>query len=47
MLYNGSISLLQLSGSGATIGQVRMLVLNRIDHLHDADGPLTTRMGDL
>lgn len=47
MLYNGSISLLQLSGSGATNGQVRMLVLNRIDHLHDADGPLTTRMGDL
>lgn len=47
MLYNGSISLLQLSGEGATNGQVRMLVLNRIDHLHDADGPLTTRMGDL
>ena len=45
MLYNGSISLLQLTeGSHA---QVRLLVLNRIDHLHDADGPLTTRMGDL
>jgi probable phosphoglycerate mutase len=41
MLYNGSINLLE----GTT--QVRLLELNRIDHLRGPDGQLATRMGDL
>lgn len=41
ILYNGSISTLEFNG------QVRLLTLNRIDHLRDADGELGTRMGDL
>lgn len=41
ILYNGSISTLELNG------QLRLLTLNRIDHLRDADGELFTRMGDL
>jgi probable phosphoglycerate mutase len=41
MLYNGSINVIEFNG------QVRLLELNRIDHLRTADGALTTRMGDL
>lgn len=41
MLYNGSINVLE----GTT--QVRLLELNRIDHLRGPDGQLGTRMGDL
>jgi probable phosphoglycerate mutase len=41
MLYNGSISVLEFKT------QVRLLELNRIDHLRDPNGELGTRMGDL
>lgn len=41
MLYNGSISVVEFNG------RVRLLELNRIDHLRTADGALATRMGDL
>jgi len=41
ILYNGSISVLEFGE------QVRLLELNRIDHLRDPDGTLGTRMGDL
>jgi len=41
MLYNGSINLLERTT------QVRLLELNRIDHLRGPDGELGTRMGDL
>jgi len=41
MLYNGSINLLEFSG------QIRLMALNQIDHLRDADGTLQSRLGDL
>jgi broad specificity phosphatase PhoE len=41
MLYNASISVIEFNG------QVRLLELNRIDHLRTPDGALGTRMGDL
>ncbi len=28
-------------------GQLRLMTLNRIDHLFDDDGPLQSRLGDL
>lgn len=41
MLYNGSINTLELTK------QLRLMTLNRIDHLRDDDGPLASRLGDL
>ncbi|MCE9607982.1 MAG: histidine phosphatase family protein [Planctomycetia bacterium] len=41
MLYNGSINVLEFTG------QIRLMSLNQIDHLRDADGTLQSRLGDL
>ena len=41
MLYNGSISVLDRQA------QVRLVELNRIDHLRGPDGSPGTRLGDL
>jgi len=41
MLYNGSINMLEFNG------RLRLMTLNRIDHLRDEDGPLASRLGDL
>ncbi|HET6882200.1 MAG TPA: histidine phosphatase family protein [Pirellulales bacterium] len=41
MLYNGSISMLEWDG------QIKLMTLNQIDHLHAAGCALATRTGDL
>lgn len=41
MLYNGSINVLEFNG------QIRLMILNQIDHLRDGDGTLQSRLGDL